>query len=375
MTRELWVDAMSKLVEPVLEAINTNRLKATLPTDLNPDKAAFAPLEAFARTLAGIAPWLELDAKSPSERELQLRYREYALAGLDHATNPDAADYMNWGDGGDQPLVDAGFLAQALLRAPTELLQPLSGRVRGQLIACFKQTRRIWHPDNNWLFFSGMVEAALFALGEEIVEERIHFIIDRFEGWYLGDGVYGDGKELHVDYYNSLVIHPMYLDMCRTLAPVVPRCEAILPEVLRRARRHAVILEHLIAPDGTYPAIGRSLTYRSGVFHLLAQMALLHELDESLAYGQVRAALTAVLRRSLIPDANYDEASWLLPGVAGHQANLAERYINRGSLYLASAILLPLGLDEADSFWTDPEAAWTMKRLWEGEEVSIDHAL
>ncbi len=155
----------------------------------------------------------------------------------------------------------------------------------------------------------------------------------------------------------------------------MPRCEAILPEVLRRARRHAVMLERLIAPDGTYPVIGRSVTYRSGVFHLLAQMALLHELDESLGHGQVRAALTAVLRRSLIPDTNYDEAGWLLPGVAGHQANLAEGYINRGSLYLASAILLPLGLDEADLFWTDPEEAWTMKRLWEGEAVSIDHAL
>lgn len=375
MTRKYWVDAMDRLASPVLEALAENRLAADLPKFPNPDRSSFAPLEAFSRTIVGIAPWLEAEVSDPDEKRLQRRYRELILLGLDHATNPAAQDYMNWGIGGDQPLVDAGFLSEALLRAPRALIDPLSDRVRSQLITALKQTRSIWHTNNNWLFFSGMVEALLSKLGEAVMEERIDFIIDTFEGWYLGDGVYSDGAELHVDYYNSLVIHPMYVDMCRHLADVSPRCQEIYPEVLRRAKRHAVILERLIAPDGTYPVVGRSVAYRTGVFHLLSQMAAEDELSGLIDPAQVRTALTAVIRRALDDSRNYNEDGFLVPGIVGMQAELAEGYINCGSLYLAAAIFLPLGLPDTHDFWTGADKDWTMKRLWAGEAVLIDGAL
>ena len=38
--------------------------------------------------------------------------------------------------------------------------------------------------------------------------------------------------------------------------------------------RKAAIEERLIAPDGAFPPVGRSLAYRCGAFHLLAQSAL-----------------------------------------------------------------------------------------------------
>ena len=41
-----------------------------------------------------------------------------------------------------------------------------------------------------------------------------------------------------------------------------------------RPRRYAAIQERLISPEGTFPAIGRSLAYSFGAFHHLAEMAL-----------------------------------------------------------------------------------------------------
>ncbi len=39
----------------------------------------------------------------------------------------------------------------------------------------------------------------------------------RFKDWYKGDGWYGDGVDLHMDYYNSYVIHPMLLDVLEVM--------------------------------------------------------------------------------------------------------------------------------------------------------------
>lgn len=374
MTRRYWLDSLLLIAEPVIKSLAQNRLKLTLPTDDHP-RADFAPLEAFARTLAGLAPWLELEDVPEDEADLQRRYRNDVLICIDHATNPESPDYMNWGDGGDQPLVDAGFLSQALLRAPRQIVDKLPLAVQERLVVCLKKTRSIWHNDNNWLFFSVMVESLLHRLDEPVLVDRIHLVIDTFEAWYRGDGVYSDGESLHVDYYNSFVIHPMYVDFCKTFSGSVPRCREMLDTVLRRARRYGVILERSIAADGTFPIVGRSACYRFGAFHLLAQLGWTHELDQNLPPSQVREALTAVLARTLeVPD-NFDNEGWLLPGVAGFQAELAEPYINRGSLYLATLLFLPLGLPKSDEFWSGPELDWTMKRLWSGGQISIDHAI
>lgn len=59
-----------------------------------------------------------------------------------------------------------------------------------------------------------MVEAGLYVLGEKDYDKmRIAYALRVFDGWYKGDGVYGDGEMFHWDYYNSFVIQPMYLDL------------------------------------------------------------------------------------------------------------------------------------------------------------------
>ena len=66
---------------------------------------------------------------------------------------------------------------------------------------------------------------------------------------------------------------------------------------------------------------------------------------------------------------------WLLPGVCGFQPGLAEPYINRGSLYLCSAVFLALGLGPEDPFWSSPDADWTAVKIWNGLDMTADHAI
>jgi hypothetical protein len=155
--------------------------------------------------------------------------------------------------------------------------------------------------------------------------------------------------------------------------------EWISPEypkiVLRRAQRFAVHLEHLISPEATFPPLGRSLAYRTGALQLLAQLALKASLPKELKPGQVRSALTAVTDRMLHAAGTYDDNGWLRIGFCGNQSVIGENYISTGSLYLASAVFLPLGLAETQPFWSAPAEDWTARRLWSGKHAPIDRAL
>jgi hypothetical protein len=171
------------------------------------------------------------------------------------------------------------------------------------------------------------------------------------------------------------VIHPTLVDVFRVLRRRDTRFESAYLAVLRRSRRYAEIEERMIAPDGTFPAVGRSITYRCGAFQTLGQMALLHELPERVRPAQVRCALTAVIRRTLEAPDTFDSNGWLQVGLCGHQLPLGETYISTGSLYLCSVGLLPLGLPGTDPFWSDPPARWTAQRIWSGEELPADRSL
>ena len=409
--RREWLAALLKITGPVLDALENGELKQRLPLDFHAGRAQYAPLEAFGRSMLGLAPWLELDpeALSPEERSLQSGMRRKAVRCLEMAADPESPDFMNFTDGG-QPLVDAAFLAHALVRAQKVLAGrgiaaagddesvsgqcvgktaeyrseaaadmdaplPASERTRRHLADALRATRRIAAVNTNWLFFSAMVEAGLYVLGEPWDIMRVLGALRTFQDWYRGDGVYGDGPMFHWDYYNSFVIQPMYVDLVDLFAAQSDEIARMRPAVLARASRYASVLERMIGPDGSYPVVGRSICYRFGAFQMLAQAALQHRLEEHLSPASVRCGLTAVIRRVMSAPDMFDENGWLRPGVFGYQPELAEEYINTGSLYLCSAVFLPLGLAPEDPFWNQPDEDWSGRKVWAGGHISIDHAI
>ena len=151
--------------------------------------------------------------------------------------------------------------------------------------------------------------------------------------------MYGDGERFHWDYYNSFVIQPMYVDLADLLAGEHPEIANMRETVIARATRYAVVLERMISPEGTYPIIGRSICYHFGAFQMLAQAALQHRLTEELSPEGVRCALTAVIDRTMSTEEMFDKEGWLLPGIYGYQPELAEPYINTGSVLAVGNIM------------------------------------
>ncbi|HWC00931.1 MAG TPA: DUF2264 domain-containing protein, partial [Bryobacteraceae bacterium] len=376
--RAYWIRVLTRIAEPVLAALSRRRLVATMPVEAPhgniEDRRQFTYLEALGRLLTGMAPWLETGESGGAEGELRRRYAGLARQAIAAAVDPASPDRMNFSRG-SQPLVDAAFLALGLLRAPGELWQKLDAPTRRHLLDALRASRVIRPAFNNWLLFSATIEAFLAQAGESWDPMRVDYAIRQHEQWYRGDGTYSDGPELHWNYYNSFVIHPMLLAVVETITRHSRDWESFQPAIVRRAQRYAAIEERLIAPDGTFPAVGRSITYRFGAFHLLATMALRRELPDGVAPEQVRAALTAVIRRMTEAPGTFDEKGWLRVGFCGHQPSTGESYISTGSLYLCAAGLLPLGLPSADPFWSRPVKPWTAQKMWSGVDVAADHSL
>ncbi len=374
--RAIWVERIRRVADPVLKHLASGTLKARMPVEQasGSDRRGVTHLEALGRLVAGIAPWIELAPDDTPEGRMRADYATLARSAIAKAVDPASPDFMNFTKE-RQPLVDAAFLAQGLLRAPRTLRTALDPATRRHLIAALESTRAILPGFNNWLLFSATVEAALATLGAQWDRMRVDYAIRQHEQWYKGDGIYGDGPAFHWDYYNSFVIQPMLLDVLDVFKDESPAWKEMASKVEPRARRYAAILERLVAPDGSFPAIGRSIAYRCGAFQLLAHMALRRALPEEVSPAQVRGAMTALIRRTLDAPETFDSDGWLRIGFCGHQPGVGETYISTGSLYLCAVAFLPLGLSAADPFWSTPAQPWTSVRAWSGQPFPIDHAI
>ncbi|MDP5275930.1 DUF2264 domain-containing protein [Chengkuizengella axinellae] len=378
VTRQYWLDVLCQISEPVLHHLSNRTLKQNMPVISGfykeRDRILYTYLEALGRSLAGMAPWLELGPGKDIEGKLRQRFANLAREAIDAGTDPDSPDFMNFGLG-NQPIVDAAFLSHAILRAPTELWEKLDGSVQNNLVRALKLTRSRKPGFNNWLLFSAIIECALYRMGEDWDRMRVDYALRQHEQWYKGDGVYGDGPEFHWDYYNSFVIQPMLLDILDTVGHKEKHWIELIEPVKLRAQRYAEVLERMISPEGTIPPIGRSLAYRFGALQHLGQMALRDELPSSLSMAQVRCAMSAVINRMMEFQGNFDKNGWLQIGFCGSQMELGEPYISTGSLYLCLTGLLPLGLSEQHAFWTDPDEEWTSQKIWSGKSAPMDKAL
>lgn len=376
--RDYWIRSLTRIADPLLESLSKGELKKQMPVECKPghegSRSRVSHLEAFGRLLAGMAPWLELGTDQSEEGQLRKHYIQLVQTCMKMAVDPQSPDFMNFTKE-SQPLVDAAFLAHAVLRAPNVLWKQLDSKTQQQLVEAMKSTRSIVPPYNNWLLFSATVEAFLAFAGEQWDGMRVDLAIKKHMEWYVGDGMYGDGPRFHWDYYNSFVIQPMLLDVLQQIKLHTKRHEKALETALVRAKRYAIIQERLISPEGTFPPIGRSLPYRFGAFQLLAQMALQNGLPDQIKPAQVRGALTAVIRRMMEAPGTFDNKGWLTIGFCGHQPDIAESYISTGSLYLCSVGLLPLGLPASDPFWSDKAQPWTSQQIWDGVNYPADHAI
>ena len=370
-----------KMSEPVLVNMAAGTLKKNFALEVSPtwdgrDKNV-AYLECFGRLIAGIAPWLALPDDGTPEGATRKRLHQLALQSYTNSVDPANPDYLQWKAPG-QTLVDSAYFTNALIRAPKALWEPLDAKTKQRIIAEIKALRRIEPPYINWMLFAAMNEAWLMSIGEEFDPLRMNVAIRKINEWYVGDGWIKDGDAFHFDYYNAFVMHPMLVEILDVLderkgefwkgKPNELRAQAV-----KRMQRYSEHLERFIGTDGTYPPIGRSLTYRTAAFQPLALLALRKQLPASLPEGQVRAALQAVHKAVWSNPGNFTRDGYLTIGFVGHHPELGDWYSNNGSMYIASASLLPLGLAPTDSYWTAPAQDWTQKKAFAGAAFPKDY--
>lgn len=226
---------------------------------------------------------------------------------------------------------------------------------KNRYITEFQGLRRFTPVYSNWLLFVATIESFLKQVGAQADFYRITLSLLKVNEWYIGDGWYSDGSKFAFDYYNSFVLHPMFVECQEVLTNGGKRgAWNIDPKNfgkgLKRMQRYGVILERLISPEGTFPVFGRSITYRTGVLQPLAFLAWREWLPEELSEGQVRSAMTAVLKRMFRDDRNFNQKGFLTIGFNGKQPEIADVYTNNGSLYMATLAFLPLGLPADHSF-------------------------
>lgn len=378
--RKYWVQLLAKISAPVLSNMSKGELKKNMHMEYSPTwdgrNKDVAYMEAFGRLIAGLAPFLNLPVDNSEEgkiRQLLLLQTQQSLA---HAVDPASPDYLYWGSPASrQPLVDAAFIAQALLAAPEVLWKPLNAITQQRLIKEFKNIRQIQPFNSNWLLFAAIIETFLLSIGEEIDATRIDTAIDTITKWYVGDGWYSDGATFHFDHYNGYVIQPMLVEVLRVNVAKGRRDKALYETALKRMQRYASFQERFISPEGTYPVFGRSSTYRVGAFQPLAKLALDNALPREITPAQVRCALTAVMKKTFIPS-TFTKEDCLTLGLVGDKQNaIADSYSNTGSMYLTSYAFLPLGLPATHEFWSAPFTEWTQRKAWSGKPFAKDYAV
>ena len=380
--RELWAGILYQMAAPVLSNMSEGKLQENMLVELSPtwdgrDKRV-TYMECFGRLMAGLAPWLSLPDDDTAEGKQRKQLREWALKSYAQSVDPESKDYLLWRKEG-QPLVDAAFIAESFLRGYDALWVPLDDLTKQRYIAEFQQLRRVDPPYTNWLLFSSTVECFLKKAGAQTDYYRITSALRKVDEWYVGDGWYSDGEDFAFDYYNSFVIHPMYVECLEVMTNggkqnIWNVKGGNFSNALKRMQRFGMILERFVSPEGTFPVFGRSITYRTGVLQPLALLSLRGWLPKELPAGQVRAAMTAVIQRMFGDNRNFNAEGYLTLGFNGSQPNISDWYTNNGSLYLASLAFLPLGLPADAPFWTDAPQPWTSKKAWGGEDFPKDHA-
>ena len=375
------VDLAVRMAGPVLDAMAQGRLRAEFLPELSPSwgdrNPGLAYLECFGRLMAGIAPWLSLPDDDSGEGKVRAQIRRQALDSLVHSVDPASPDCLVW-QGEAQSLVDAAYLSNGLLRARRQLWEPLDSVTRQRLVAAIKGLRSVSPPYTNWLLFAAMNEVFLLSAGEDWDPMRIDLAIRKVNEWYAGDGWYADGPAFHFDYYGGYVIHTMLVEILEVLVAARVKfssleVEPTLDQAYRRMQRYGEHLERMIGPDGSFPPIGRSITYRTAAFQPLGLLAWRKRLPPSLPEGQVRAATLAAQRAVFRFPGNFDAKGFLTLGFTGHQPGLGDWYSNAGSTYLAATSLVALGLPASDSYWTAPALPWTCKRAFAGEPFPKDY--
>lgn len=214
------------------------------------------------RMLPALAAW------AAGGRQPDLGAREALVAAFRNGTDPESPDYWlpSPADRQNQRQVEASIVAWSLWTARDTVLAALSARERRNVAEWLASCCRVPVRNNNWAWFTAVVQAACLRLSEKHGEFRSDekWMLDDLRaleamaagdsGWY-NDGLRGEAY----DYYNSWVFASHFLYWNELAGGRYPEFQQRFSE---RLRNYLEIAPYFFANHGGHVLYGRSLTYR-----------------------------------------------------------------------------------------------------------------
>jgi len=362
--RKLWIDKLLNIIEKPLYYLSKLEFdKFTIkrsPNDNNKRDTNLGYLECFSRIFSGISPWLVLekinDDYEYNKQQLIMSYILTCFENLFQYLDEKMNLFIY-----DQSIVESAFICYGFIISKNKIWKKLTDNSKNKLISLFKKVRFLFkenHKNNNWYLFHGIIESFFKIINIDYDNNFVQKMIINVNSWYCGDGFYSDGpSKFKMDYYNSYVIQPFYIEVLKIFK------SELVDIAIVRSLRFSEFLERIIGEDGTFPPLGRSIVYRFGVFHLLSYCIYNKTISNDHCYGQLRYALTKVLNKIINKDI-FNDNGILELGFNSKQENISDNYSNTGSCYLTVLGFLPLGLNESDIFWLEPDKLFTQEACW-----------
>ncbi len=294
-----------------------------------------AHMEAFSRMLWGLAP---LWSQGGGMECLPL-FRQ----GLVNGTDPDHPAYWGPVRDYDQKIVEMAAIAVTLMLCGKKLA--LSSQEAKNLHRWLAGVEGRALPQNNWLFFRVLVQAAFRRMGWDWDRRQLEEDLTRLDGWYLGEGWYCDGQPSQVDYYIPFGMHYyglLYAHFMGEEDPVRSR------RFRERAARFARDFLYWFEDSGRAVPFGRSLTYRFGQSAFFSALALAGV--ETVPWGVMKSRVLGNLR-DWFAQPIFSPDGLLTVGYAYPNLCMSENYNAPGSPYWALKTFLCLALPEDHPFW------------------------
>lgn len=256
-----------------------------------------------------------------------------------------------------QIAVELGVIGYAIGSFGTGFLDLIREDDTTYFVKWLNQVNTIEFPAGNWYFFLVLVNAGLKNAGLPYSEERLTFVLEGIEGFYLGDGWYSDGANQQRDYYVSFAFHYYGLLYSRFGE------EKIGQKFRSRAVDFSREFLYWFDDFGRSLPFGRSLTYRFAHTSFWSALVISGAWQETdLSLGEIKGLILRNLRFWHSQPITQSGEGTLSIGYGYSNLIMSEDYNALGSPMWAFKTFTILELVASDAFWESTEELLPQKQ-------------
>ncbi|PNH77765.1 DUF2264 domain-containing protein [Vibrio diazotrophicus] len=277
----------------------------------------------------------------------EFQYWKLIQQAIIEGTDPEHSNF--WGHVGDhdQRSVEMAVIGFLLIALPEFGYSPLTEKQKDNLANWLAKIQYKTMPQNNWLFFTILVQEGLKNVGRnDLVNQGVQDLyFEKIESWYLGDGWYGDGDVHTVDHYGGYALH-YYGILYSTF---VKNSDSRLTTIFRqRAKAFFEPFKYWFSDRGDVLPLGRSMVYRFATAAFWGALSLIE--CESQKVREVKGIWERQIK-SWADKPIFDSEGLLTRGYSYPNLMMCETYNSPTSPYWCMKAFIPLCLPDDSEFW------------------------